>query len=237
GEAAGEDLESEVDRVSEERVAELRRWVRPLSPALPEDGLPKNPRAVFVLSPPRSGSTLLRVMLGGHPRLFAPPELELLSFRTMPERRAAFSGRDRFWLEGAIRAVMEARGCGAEEAAALVEEQEREGAGTRRFYGLLQEWLDGRWLVDKTPSYALDPAVLARAEEEFEAPFYIHLLRHPHGMIRSFEEAKLDQIFFRGAHPFARRELAELIWTASHRNIVEFLDRVPPERQYRVRFE
>src|SRR6185295_12312399 len=185
GEAAGKELEAEVNRVSEERVAELRRWVRPLSPAAGESG-PKNPRAIFVLSPPRSGSTLLRVMLGGHPRLFAPPELELLSFRTMVERRAALSGRDRFWREGAIRAVMEARGCGAEEAAARVEEQELEGVSTRRFYGLLQGWLDGRWLVDKTPSYALDGAVLARAEEEFEAPFYIHLLRHPHGMIRSF---------------------------------------------------
>ena len=35
----------------------------------------------------------MRVMLGGHPLLFAPPELELLSFNTLSERREAFADR------------------------------------------------------------------------------------------------------------------------------------------------
>src|SRR5262249_48502692 len=34
-----------------------------------------NPSAIFILAPHRSGTTLLRVMLAGHPRLFAAPEL------------------------------------------------------------------------------------------------------------------------------------------------------------------
>ncbi len=198
---------------------------------------PKNPRAIFVLAPPRSGTTLLRVLLGGHPRLFAPPELELLGFDTLAERRRAYAGRDSFWLQGAVRAVMESVLCTAEEAERLLEECEREGMTTRRFYGYLQEWLGERTLVDKTPSYALEPAVLARAEAIFEEPFYIHLLRHPRGMIRSFEEARLDQIFFRREHPFSRRQLAELIWVASHENIGGLLARVPQERQWQVRFE
>ncbi len=193
--------------------------------------------ALFVLAPPRSGTTLLRVMLGGHPALFAPPELELLSFNTLAERRAAFPGRDSFWLEGLVRAVMEIRGCGAEEAAALMEDLEREGLTTAELYGRLQSWLGGRMLVDKTPSYALDPAVLRRAEEVFDGPRYIHLMRHPLGMIHSFEEAKLDQIFFRYEHSFSRRELAELIWTVSHQNIVDLLQDVPAERQHWVHFE
>ncbi|MFP5288562.1 MAG: condensation domain-containing protein, partial [Thermoanaerobaculia bacterium] len=108
---------------------------------------------------------------------------------------------------------------------------------TQRFYRWLQESLNGRALVDKTPSYALDPAVLARAEEGFDEPFYVHLIRHPHGMIRSFEEAKLDQIFFRQEHPFERRELAELIWLVSQENILRFLDGVPSRRWHRVHFE
>ena len=68
--------------VGEAELARAAEPVRPLPP-LPRPCGPKNPPAVFVLSPPRSGSTLLRVMLGGHPRLFAPPELELLSFNTL----------------------------------------------------------------------------------------------------------------------------------------------------------
>ena len=47
----------------------------------------KLPGIIFLLSSPRSGSTLLRVMLAGHPDLFSPPELHLLPFSTMKERQ------------------------------------------------------------------------------------------------------------------------------------------------------
>ncbi len=227
----------QIHHVDEARIEDLRARIRPLAPLAQTPIASKNPPAIFVLSPPRSGTTLLRVMLGGHPKLFAPPELELLSFNTLAERRAAFSGRDSFWLEGAVRAVMEIRGCTAEEAGALLDGLANEDLSTAGLYGRMQEWLGDRMLVDKTPSYALDPAVLQRAEEAFDRPLYVHLIRHPLGMIRSFEEAKLDQIFFRQEHPYTRRELAEMIWTLSHRNIVGFLQDIPPERQHWVHFE
>ncbi|HVF59871.1 MAG TPA: amino acid adenylation domain-containing protein [Thermoanaerobaculia bacterium] len=226
-------------RVDREAVAAMRRWlVRSPAPVPAEEAVePKNPPALFVLSPPRSGSTLLRVMLAGHPRLFAPPELELLPFHTLRERREAFAGRDRFRLEGAIRAVMEIRSCSAEEAAAQVAGWEEDGWTTRRFYRWMQQETDGRLLVDKTPTYAWEPAILANAESGFESPLYLHLVRHPGGMVHSFEEAKLDQIFFGAGYPFPRRQLAELVWNASHRNIRDFLAAVSPERQLRVHFE
>ncbi|HYO16637.1 MAG TPA: non-ribosomal peptide synthase/polyketide synthase [Thermoanaerobaculia bacterium] len=197
----------------------------------------RNRSAVFVLSPPRSGSTLLRVMLGGHSRLFAPPELELLSFHTLAERQAALAGRDSFRLEGLTRAVMEVRALDAGEAARLIERYAREGWTTQRFYGQLQEWLGDRLLVDKTPSYALDLGVLTRAEEQFEEARYIHLVRHPCGMICSFEESRLDQGLSRVESPFSRRQLAELVWVVSHENIDRFLAGVPAERQHLIRFE
>jgi thioesterase domain-containing protein len=101
----------------------------------------------------------------------------------------------------------------------------------------MQDWIGDRTLVDKTPSYALHTSIMKRAEADFDNALYIHLLRHPLGMIRSFEEAKLDQIFFRYAHPFSRRELAEMIWTISHQNILEFLKDVPIGRQHQLKFE
>jgi amino acid adenylation domain-containing protein len=213
----------------------LRALVQPLAP-FPADE-PKNPPALFVLAPPRSGTTLLRVMLGGNPRLFSPPELELLGFNTMAQRNTAFAGRDSFWLEGVPRAILELRGGSVDEARELVERCEREGWTTRRFYRRLQEWLGGRILVDKSTHYPLDPAVLRRAEEAFESPFYVHLVRHPYGMVHSFEEARMEQVFFRRPHPFTRRELAELVWTVSHRNILDFLQEIPAARQHRLRFE
>jgi amino acid adenylation domain-containing protein len=225
----------QVERVDEARVELMRSLVRPL-PSLARTG-PKNPPAVFVLAPPRSGTTLMRVLLGGHPRLFAPPELELLSYNTLAERKATYTGRDAFWLEGLVRAVMEVRGCTAEEATETIAVWEEEGWTSKRAYGQLQAWLGERILVDKTPSYALDATILERAEEDFEEPLYVHLVRHPYGMIRSFEEAKLDQIFFRREHPFERRELAELIWLISQENILRFLETVPAKRRHLVRFE
>ena len=43
-------------------------------------------RMAFVLGAPRSGTTLLSVMLAGHPELFSPPEMVLAPFATMAER-------------------------------------------------------------------------------------------------------------------------------------------------------
>jgi hypothetical protein len=92
--------------------------------------------------------------------------------------------------------------------------------------------------VDKTPDYAMDIEVLRRAEDLFEDPLYIHLARHPLGMIRSYEKGRfILESLFRGRHDFTARQMAELTWLISHRNITEFLKGIPASRQHRVRFE
>src|SRR5215213_968322 len=226
-------------KVDRAMVAEMRKLITPLS-ANHHNGRPgvlKNRPAIFVLSAPRSGSTLFRVMLGGHPLLFAPPELELLGFDTLNDRKKYFSGRDSFWLEGTIRALMELKGCDAKEAIRIMDDCERNELTTQDFYHLLQEHLGPRRIVDKTPAYALDVEIMRRAESYFENAIYIHLLRHPYGMIRSFTEAHVDQLLTRYRHPFSTRQFAELVWTVSQQNILKFLGDVPAHRQYRVEFE
>ena len=225
------------ERIDDVKLKQIRRLIPSLAPFNAEPRAAKNPSAIFILSPPRSGSTLMRVMLAGHQQLFAPPELELLGFNTLGERKAAFSARYGFWLEGTIRAIMQIKGCDADRANKIMQECESQNMSVKQFYRLMQEWAQGRTLVDKTPSYALDMEVLKRAEEYFDNAMYIHLLRHPYGMIRSFEEAKLEQVFFRYQHSFSNRELAELIWIVSQQNIVSFLEAIPRERKYNVRFE
>ncbi|GAX34041.1 non-ribosomal peptide synthetase [Nodularia sp. NIES-3585] len=222
-------------RIDEAKVLQMRSLIPPFASPIDEDAI-KNPPAIFILSPHRSGSTLLRVILGGNPQLFAPPELELLTFNTLGERKAAFSGRYSFWMEGTIRTIMEIRGCSAEEAIALMAELETKNLTTKQFYQLIQQWLGDRILVDKTPSYSIDLATLKRAERNFQNPLYIHLVRHPYATMRSYEQARVEQTF-PYQHPFHRRELAELVWLISHENILEFLQQVPQERQYQVKFE
>lgn len=226
-------------RVNAARLAQIRQLIRPLTPRSPaqETAVDKNPPAIFVLSPPRSGSTLLRTMLAGNPDLFSPPELDLLSFNTLSERRDTFSGPYQFWLEGVIRAIMEVKGCEVNQAEQLMRGFEEQGMSVKTFYRQLQTWIGDKLLVDKTPVYALDLEILKRAEEDFNQPFYIHLMRHPYASIYSFIEAKLDQVFFRYPHPFTQRELAELVWIVSHQNILEFLETIPAKRQLRVAFE
>ena len=79
--------------------------------------------------------------------------------------------------------------------------------------------------------------ILQRAEEAFEEPKYIHLIRHPYAMIYSFIEAHLDENFFKYEHPFTRRQLAELIWLVSHQNILNFLNNIPASRKFTLRYE
>ena len=220
----------------------LRELIVPLPPrpAPPADE-PKNPQAVFILSAPRSGSTLLRVILGGNPQLFAPPELQLLNYNTLADQQAALGNeRDEFWLDGILRAIMELRQCEVDEARAIFQAHIEQKLTVKQFYAILQSWLGDRIFVDKTPNYALDENVLRRAEEDFTDPLYIHLIRHPYAVIPSFEKAKLHVFyppFFKDEHPFTPGQLAELIWLISHQNILKFLQDVPEQRQHRIYYE
>jgi hypothetical protein len=226
------------ERVDAAKVAQLRRLIRPLPPRPASAGASKNPPAVFILTPPRSGSTLLRVILAGHPRLFAPPEMHLLSFNTLGQRRAVRlqGGQIGFW-EGTIRAIMEIKGCDVEQATQIMEACEEQNMSTQQFYRQMQAWIGDRVLVDKSISYALNPDILRRAEADFAEAMYIHLVRHPYGVIRSFEQARLDRVMFRDRHGFSVRELAEVMWVVCHENILAFLKEVPAQRQHWVRFE
>jgi amino acid adenylation domain-containing protein len=229
GEQTGElDLYPE-EKVDAAKVARVRKLIQS-PPIRKEAGVKKHKPVIFVLSPTRSGSTLLRVILGGHRRLFAPPELNLLSANTLDE----ISSKG----EGEIRAIMQLKGCDVEEAKQMMAEFQDKGMTTGEFYGLMESWLGERILVDKSPLYSYSPDVLKRAEEEFMNARYIHLVRHPYGMIRSKEDAKLNLI--QGALKdvgVSRYEVAELEWIICNRNILEFLKGVPEHRHMRVRFE
>jgi amino acid adenylation domain-containing protein len=204
-------------------------------PALPprqQKQAPRNPSAIFILSPPRSGSTLLRVILAGHPGLFAPPELGLMHFDTLEQYRPSN--------QGAQRALMEIHGCTAEEAKEILRQMEDQNTDTRGLFRYMQERIGQRRLVDKSPGYVQDIEILNRIEKEFENALYIHLLRHPYGMIRSFEEAKLDLTKgdnFLEQFSLSRRQFAELSWTIGHRNTQRFLEKIPAHRKLTVTFE
>jgi acyl transferase domain-containing protein len=236
------DWPESIGQAEMERAKSIVRAVVRRNKILP-DPEPKNPRAILVLSAPRCGSTLFRVMLGGHPALFAPPELELLPFNTLADRKAAYpDGVAGLWLEGTDRALMEVRGIDVGEARALMRHYEDSGMTVKQFYRILQEAIGDRILVDKTPSYATNPDALQRIENLFEDALYIHLVRHPCAMIRSYVEYKMHQTFMRRVNlkaksPFSPHQMGEIVWVASQQNILKVFETVPKHRQFQVRFE
>jgi acyl carrier protein len=228
----------ESERVTPEKLARFRASIARRT--LSGDDKPKNPPALFVLSPPRSGSTLLRVILAGSSKLFGPPELHLLPYATMGDRLKALSGEHtEHLLDGTVRALMQLHGWEADQARAFVSRCEQENMSTKEFYRLLQEPLKGeKLLVDKTPSYVIDVDILKRIEVDFENSLFIHLLRHPCGMIRSYEESKLQRLMpMVQESSFGARELAELTWLTAQQNTLEFAKQVPKERWLTLRYE
>ena len=211
------------------RLNQFRELIAPL----PE--IKKNPSAIFILSPPRAGSTLLRVMLSGHSSLFAPPELHLMSFNNLAERKSSL---EKFWSQGIIQAIKELKDISTEAAEEYFQTLEELNLPTQSFYQRLQEWAGDRRLVDKTPLYALDLATLQRIESYFENPLYIHLVRHPYGMIRSFEEIKLDLVLNKfNCEQFSRKNLAELFWLTCNQNILDFSASIPSSRICKINYE
>ncbi|GMV90393.1 MAG: hypothetical protein AMXMBFR82_01710 [Candidatus Hydrogenedentota bacterium] len=194
----------------------------------------KNPPCAFLLSAPRSGSTLLRVMLAGHPQLFSPPELHILHFHSMKDRRT-FLGEGNYLGDGLQRAFMEAQGLDADAAEALIERMFAEDTLIQDVFTQLQESVAPKLLVDKSPTYTGRRETMERAEDLFENPKYIYLYRHPYAVIESYVKNRTGKMFdFGHADPYL---LAEEVWASHNENTIEFLKGVPEERQFPVRYE
>src|SRR5690242_7427157 len=131
---------------------------------------------IVVLSSERSGSTLLRMMLGAHSRVCAPSELFLLRY----------ADYDTWRLEKdvAMLSVLEFfQQLGRPTTADAVDRACRGRSILDCYRWLLSFLPPGRFLVDKTPAYTNDIDTLLRAETL--SPFYVWLIRHPLGVVES----------------------------------------------------
>jgi phthiocerol/phenolphthiocerol synthesis type-I polyketide synthase E len=202
----------------------------------------KNPSMVFVHSTPRAGSTLFRVMLAGHPRLFCPPELNLLFFETMKEwKQNVGFGHEMEWTErGLLWAFMEMLKVDSTAGQAHLDKLVADDASAQAVYGRLQELAGPRLLVDKTPPYAMDPETLQRGEELFDKPKYLFLLRHPLPVMESLVRMRFDRLF--GPSLFGSADVdpyavAETVWAMPNQNLLDFYARIGSERVHWVRYE
>ena len=193
----------------------------------------KLPKACFILSSPRAGSTLLRVMLAGHPQLLSPPELHLLPFATMGDRRKDLD--ESHLGEGLERLLMEITNRSAQDSIDLVRQWEHDSVAVSEVYRYIQDHANGRLLVDKSPSYAMNLSVLEQLEGLFEELRVVHLIRHPLPVIQSFVKMRMDRLLgFDGDDPYC---LAEDIWRQSNANIQSLEERLGPKQFMNIRYE
>ena len=188
---------------------------------------------LFILSAPRSGSTLLRVMLAGHPSVFSPPELHLLPTETLAARDELIQATGLH--HGLVRAVMAALNQGRTQAEATVEQWRAAGWTGREVYQKLNE-ATGLLVVDKSPTSASDPKYLARALRWCPEARFLHLARHPLAMMESFTRMRMHRVMPQtmDLDPW---EVAERIWQACERNVRDFFAGLPEHQQFRIRYE
>lgn len=193
-------------------------------------GLPHLDPVAFVLGVPRSGTTLLRVMLAGHPALFCPPEMVLAPFETMKERETHLVVRS--WERGGLRrALMDLQGLEVVEA-----EEAVDSLRDRRVpevYAHLQRLIGARrLLVDKCPHLSAAPDALRRIAEWFPQARYLWLMRHPGSVIRSLEHLPMSVLLLRGYAASAHDA-----WQGGNQIIEAALSEIPRERWEMIRYE
>ncbi|HEX4961509.1 MAG TPA: thioester reductase domain-containing protein [Thermoanaerobaculia bacterium] len=193
------------------------------------------PRAdpmLFILSPPRSGSTLLRVMLAGHSRLFSPQELYLGCFSDMAAYDRHLGGT--VLNMGVIATIAELL---SRTGAWNLYVQWTEGAvPTAEAYSFFSARLGGRTLVDKSPLFFPPQAVIRRLASLFPRARFVHLVRHPVASISSYVRERFHGIFpeTRGIDPY---DCGEWVWTRVQEGILEVEAELGPGRMHRLYFE
>jgi sulfotransferase family protein len=202
-------------------------------------------RLLVLLSSERSGSTLLRVMLGEHSRVVAPPELFLLRYAGYDAWRAAKGV--------AVESIQDVfRRLGTPRSAIEIDTACRGTSSLDVYRWLLDALPAGGVLVDKTPAYAGSREALARSLAL--EPFYVWLIRHPLGVIDSHLSLKVPAGWTGRALRAVRDRLGTLAglaesdltirfrlretkWVLQQTNVLHVLERVPRERKCVVHFE
>jgi hypothetical protein len=142
-------------------------------------------RLVFVVSPPRAGSTLLQRMLGSHSQIYTHPEphlitpLAYLGYHDVVDK----APYDHINAAEAIRDFVAALPRGEDDYLDAL----RAYADT--MYGRMLEKTGRRYFLDKTPAYAL---VLPFLRALYPEARYIVLTRHPLAVMSSYANSFFD---------------------------------------------
>lgn len=200
---------------------------------------------VFVLAPPRSYSTVVTAVLGGHPDIHAFPELVLFQYADVRGLFEAAEHPDpiqaafrRANLVGLVRAVAWShdrdQSPGALDAARRWIDEHADWTGAQMMRYLLDR-VAPLVPVEKSPVTLGDSAAFARCREAFPNARLLHLTRHP----VSAQQSLWEHWTLRHGHmaPTKRRVTNASVWYRSHLRAVRALDELPAHQWRRVQGE
>lgn len=189
----------------------------------------------FVLGAPRSGTTLFRAMLNLHAGLWAPGELHLAHFATMADRARNVGPVLRYMPIPEIAARL---GAPVAACSRTFRSWELAATPTTEVFQSLYDADPDAMIADKSPPYCVRRETLERIGDRFPNARFVHLIRSPHDMIRSYVRMQLHRGDHRVAEPGRNPyQMGEAIWYACNANARAFLAGVPEERKCEVRYE
>lgn len=215
----------------------------PGSPAAPAE---YRGRPVFILAPARSFSTVVTALLGGHPDIYAFPEMQVFSAATVGD-----------FLDKARRepnakpAYIHVRLSGVYRAVAQVHERDQSDEAVARAISWLRQrssWpmtqlmnhllklVAPRTGLEKSPETIATDESLAACMKAYPLARYIHLTRHPVNTQRSMQQNHQPSLI----KPLTEKALvavAASAWYQGHRRVLRTLTGLPPGRWIRVRGE
>jgi hypothetical protein len=217
-----------------------------------------SPDPLFILSPPRSFSSLVCAMLGQHPQLYGLPEIHLFEDDTMRRWLGRCAHAQYPMADGILRAIAELVFGGQSEAnvkSAAGWLRRRSHVTSGCVFEELARHIYPRIPVDKSPSTVHTIDAMRRVLRFFPKCRFIHLVRHPrsHGDSVMRYVATLAQfgpvpnwLSYLAAFPYSSSGYSipaddsvdpQRGWYVLNRNIVEFLGTVPEKQWMTVRGE
>lgn len=186
---------------------------------------------LFILSPPRSFSSLISSMIGQHPELHAFPELQIFNVPTLGDMMARNRKRyNRLASPGSIRSIAEVHEQKQTDESctrAWLWLQQRAEWNPVDFFNYLREQIDPQIAIEKTPFNTCNARALETIIRTYPNAKYLHLTRSVNGNAKSLKEFLKDQDQALGRKKSKQltsrdltREYPACIWYTCHRNIL-----------------
>lgn len=203
-----------------------------------------HPEPIFILSPPRSYSTVALALLAGHPRIYGFPELLVFANETVgdlvdadgAEARTLPPEYHRTRLSGVCRAIAQVHeGVQTEDAVARARAwlAERAGWPGPRVLEHLLERVNPLIGAEKSPDTVSSDETLARCLRAYPRARFIHLTRHP--VTTQLSMHRQNQRYLTNMK--VRRVGAASSWYLAHRRIMNALAELPHGQWIRLRGE